>query len=262
MTLHRLFAFALAASTASVLACSQAPAPPTSPAGSAFSGTDAGPDGGTLKASAPVAVSPVGGVEITDLDPDLVISNAQGLFVPNLPLSYVFEVFDEDNLRVYQSAPVPQGAGGRTTHEIVGDLTQNEVHTWRAYAVYLGQRGPMSTAASFKTFNRFGTVCRGTEVEIVACRKAQYGFVEHEQRHEFTERVAYDLNRNGHEHAPYGRLIKDVGNNCHGYACDIICSGQGGAQRQWDILQDEDFLQGPQWSRVATPAIRVCEFVE
>lgn len=255
-------AFALAAVTALTLACSQAAAPPTSPAGTDPGSSTANPDGSTLKVTTPVPVSPAGGVEITDLDPDLVINNAEWKFVGGLPLAYVFEVFGDGGELVYRSNPVAEGPGGRTTHETAVDLRQNEVHTWRAYAVYQGQRGPMPSTASFKTFNRFGTVCSGSEQAIVECRKAQYGFIQHDQLPEFLERVAYDLNRGGHEHAPYGRLIKDVGANCHGYSCDIICSGQGGAQRQWDVLVDENSLQGPVWSRVATPTVRVCEFVE
>lgn len=261
MKYNKLFAFAAAASTATALACSQGPTPPTSPAGSPFSSIAAGPDGATLKATAPVAVSPVGGVEVTDLDPDLVINNAAPTFVSGLPLAYVFEVFGDKGTLVYRSNPIAAGGGGRTIHEIATDLRDDEVHTWRAYAVYAGQRGPMSATTSFKTFNRFGTVCKGTEAEIVACRKLQYGHIPHHKLPEFLERVAYDLNVGGHEWAPYGRLIKDAGKNCGGYSCDIICSGQGSGQRQWDVLLDEDSFQGPVWNRVPEIAPRPCEYV-
>lgn len=259
-----LVAFSAAALTALTLACSQAPVPPTSPSGNDPANTSAGPDGSTLKVTAPRTLSPSSGEVITDLDPDLVIENASWKFVQGLPLAYVFEVFNDENVRVYQSPPVPQGADGRTTHEIDGDLSPDEVHSWRAYAVYQQQRGPMSNASSFKTFDRFGVSCahHGAEQAIVACRKAQYGFIPHGELHEFLAKVAHDLNRAGAEHRPYGRLVKNVGNNCHGYSCDIICSGQGGGQRQWDILIDEDSLQAPVWNRVANINVRTCEFVE
>lgn len=260
MKSHVAHAAALAAVTAFALACSNSgtdsnAATPLTPATA-----DANTDGSTLKVTAPRAVSPTGGVEVSDLDPDLVIENATPRFVPNLALAYVFEVTNSANQVVYRSAPVSQGGGGRTVHEIAVNLSDDEVHTWRAYAVYQGQRGPMSEAASFKTFNRFGTVCHGTEVAIVECRKAQYGHIPHDKLPEFLERVAYDLNVNGHEHRPYGRLIKTEGNNCGGYSCDIICAGQGSGQRQWDVLQDEDSLQGPAWNRVGEATARVCEF--
>jgi hypothetical protein len=260
MKYQRALALTAAITTSFTLACSQASDAPTSPAGAGLVGTEAGPDGSTLKVTAPAAVSPTGGVEVTDLDPDLVINNAEGRFV-SLPLAYVFEVMGEDGQVVYRSQPIPAGANGRTTHEIDAQLQDDEVHTWRAYAVYSGQRGPMSSAASFRTFNRFGTVCRGSEADIIACRKAQYGHIPHDKLPEFLERVAYDLNVNGHEWAPYGRLVKDIGNNCQGYSCDIICSDAGGFQRQWDVLEDEDQKQGPQWSRVPEINERPCEIV-
>jgi len=256
---HIAFAVAVAAATAFTLACSDSGNGPSAPSFLTSGAADAAADGSTLKVTAPEAVSPTGGAEVSDLDPDLVINNAAPRFVQDLALSYVFEVMNSANQVVYRSAPIPQGGGGRTSHEIDVDLDDDEVHTWRAYAVYQGQRGPTSAAASFKTFNRFGTVCHGGEVQIVACRKAQYGHIPHDRLPEFLERVAYDLNVNGHEHRPYGRLVKTVGNNCQGYSCDIICAGQGGGQRQWDVLIDEDSLQGPVWNRVPETNVRPCE---
>ena len=260
MKKQTLLALALAATTAVTLACTQTPAPPTSPATGNPISTEVGPDGATLKVDAPTLVSPVGGIEITDRSPDLIINNVQGKFA-SLPLSYIFQVTDEDGQIVYTSAPVPAGGGGRTQHEVDMNLSFNEAHTWRAWAVYQNARGPRATAGAFRTFNRFGTICRGTEADIVACRKAQYGHIEHDELPEFLEKVAYDLNVGGHEHAPYGRLVKDTGNNCHGYSCDIICSDANGAHRQWDVLMDEDSLQGPVWNRVPEVAVRPCEIV-
>ena len=92
---QRLLALAAAVVTTTSLACSQAASPPTSPAGSSVIGAEAGPDGSTLKTTPPDLVSPVGGVEVTDLDPDLVITNGQGKFIQNLALSYIFEVSNE-----------------------------------------------------------------------------------------------------------------------------------------------------------------------
>lgn len=262
---NRIFACGLAALIAFTLACSTPPGTPTSPS-TANGGGDAPalPDGSTLKVSAPTAISPVGGAEVSDLDPDLVIANAAPTYFPApLPLSYIFEVKDEEGRVVYTSPAIPQGAGGRTTHEIGRDLDPDEVHTWQAHAVYQGRQGPKSSGASFKTFDRFGVSCAhlGSEIEIVACRKAQYGHIEHHQLPEFLARVAHDLNRGGKEHAPYGRLVKTIGNNCQGYSCDIICSDRG-LHRQWDVLIDEDSAQIPAWNRVGNVNVRPCEIVE
>ncbi|MBA3639329.1 MAG: hypothetical protein M3451_14210 [Chloroflexota bacterium] len=263
MKYTNLSGFALATLAATTLACSQAGVPPTSPAAANPVGSFVGPDGSTLKIAAPIAVSPADGIELDDDDPDLVITNVDGKFVQNLPLQYVFEVHRGSEL-VYRSAPVSPGGNGQTSHETAVVLNFDESYTWRAYGVYQGQRGPMSSASSFRTINRFGVSCAhmGTEPGIVECRRAQYGTIPHDGLPDFLRKVAYDLNRAGMEHRPYGLLIKTTGNNCHGYSCDIICAGQGGGQRQWDILIDEDSAQIPVWNRVGNAVSRACEVVQ
>lgn len=260
---QKLLAFAAAALTATTFACSQAPAPPTSPSGADPGAAEALPDGSTLKATAPVAIAPLGGIEISDLDPDLVIENARGRFV-ELPLSYVFEVSNGQGQVVYRSNPVPQGAGGRTTHEIEDDLQSEVDYTWRAYAVYRDRRGPMSAAASFKTLNRFGESCAhaGSPIGIVACRFEQHGGgsgMDHEELIQFMREVAYDLNQlNISDKGGFGLAIKTIGNNCLGYSCDIICEGHGNDQNQYDILIDESI---PNWAEVSEVAVRQCEII-
>ena len=264
MRYQKLFAFAAAASTATALACSQVPTPPTSPSASPSRSLDAGPDGATLKATAPVAVSPAGGIEITDLDPDLVINNATPTFVSSVPLSYVFEVFGDKGELVYQSNPIPAGADGRTVHELATDLRNDEVHTWRAYAVYNGHRGPMSSPTSFKTLSRFGVSCAhaGSPIGIVACRFEQHGgnAMDHDETIQFMKEVAYDLNQLGiSDKGGFGLLIKNIGNNCFGYSCDIICEGNGNDQNQYDILIDESI---PNWAEVGDGlVVRQCEII-
>jgi hypothetical protein len=262
MKYQKLFAFAAAVSTATALACSQASTSPTAPAGTSPGFIAAGPDGATLKATAPAAVSPVGGVETTDLSPELVVTNGAGIYVSNLPLSYVFEVMNQAGSLVYRSNPIPAGANGRTTHEMVGDLNNDETHTWRAFAVYQGQRGPLSTVASFRTLNRFGVSCAhlGDPLSIVACRFEQHGGMDHEETVEFMKEVAYDLNQTGiSDHGGFGILVKTVGNNCNGYSCDIICEGHGSDQNQYDILIDDAI---PNWAQVDNPTVRPCEIID
>lgn len=256
-----LFALVVAA-TAVTFACSKAPASPASPAGTDPISTEAGPDGSTLKADAPTLVSPVGGAEIEDLDPELVINNVTPRFAPNVPLSYVFEVVNEENRVVYTSGPVPAGSNGRTTHEIAIDLADDEAHTWRAWAVYQGQRGPRSSTAGFKTFSRFGVSCArpgATPLDIVSCRFEQHGGMDHEETIQFMKEVAFDLNRmNFSDKGGFGVLIKTIGNNCLGYSCDIICEGNGGDQNQYDILIDEAI---PAWNEVSEVTVRPCEII-
>src|SRR5687767_10511966 len=217
---QKLFAFVTAALTATTLACSNTATPPTAPTPP----TGGGGSDATLKATAPSAVSPSGGVEIEDLDPVLTINNASAQYLPDVALAYIFEVLNSANQLVYRSPAVAQGGGGRTSHEIGVTLNPEEVHTWRAWAVYQGLRGPTASAASFKTFSRFGVSCAhtGSPIGVVTCRHAQHGGMDHEEVVEFLREVAFDLNKLGiSDKGGFGILVKNTGNNCGGYSCDI-----------------------------------------
>lgn len=259
-------AFALSVFAAIGLACSQNPSSPIAPSSAGRQNPDAAADGSTLKVTAPTPVSPLGGVEIDDLDPDLVITNSTGRFVQGVVLSYIFEVFEEGQL-VYTSPPIPQGPDGRTEHEIGIDLDEDEDHTWRARAVLQGRQGPTSASAGFRTTAaRFGgPSCAWARVPlaIVQCRRAQWGHMQDEDNPVFLRGVAKDLNDAGVEEGPYGLLVKTDGANCHGYSCDIICSGQGNDQDQFDVLLDGDGAQIPVWNEITGPmVVRPCEIVQ
>jgi hypothetical protein len=215
-----------------------------------------------LKVTAPNPVSPKDGVEVEDDTPELVIENASHRFGGRVPPSYVFEVLDLGSNVLYQSVPIESG-DGRTSHEIPLTLESGRSFLWRTYAMHDGHRGPMSSAAEFRVFNRYGTSCAhlGNELAIVQCRRAQFGFMSEWERVEFLRRIAHDLGRASREHAPYGILIKGAGHNCHGYSCDIICSNAGGVHRQWDVLSDEDDDQIPGWSKLDRIIPRPCEVV-
>jgi hydrogenase expression/formation protein HypD len=69
-------------------------------------------------------------------------------------------------------------------------------------------------------------------------------------------RAASDLNKLGG--GPYGILRKTAGASCNGFSCDIICSGNGNSQKQWDVLGDSDGAQTPAWNGPHTaPGIRI-----
>jgi hypothetical protein len=287
MKRQQLSALAVAALTAVALACSNSPGTPLSPsesdgglAGVAADGrtlaaptgrTLAASDGSTLKVTAPVPVSPIDGVVIEDLDPELVIENANPLYVSSLNLSYVFEVIDEDGVLLHRTdPPIAQGEGGRTSYQIPSELDENESHTWRVHAVMAGRQGPMSSVATFTTFlrpvpevSRLGVSCASpgaTPLDVVVCRFAQYSSLDEHELPDFLKQVAYDLNQlNLSDKGGFGVLVKTIGNNCGGYSCDIICEGQGGAQNQYDVLLDESF---PQWSEVGDGLVaRECEII-
>jgi hypothetical protein len=75
----------------------------------------------------------------------------------------------------------------------------------------------------------------------------------------FLRDVADSLNRNNIPGGRFGLLLKPSGHNCGGYSCDIVCSGNGGSQRQWDVLVDAGGATTPTWSEVSGITVRVCE---
>ncbi len=93
---------------------------------------------------------------------------------------------------------------------------------------------------------------------ILKCERERFGYMNAEETAEFLKRSAESLNRNEIPGGPYGVLQKQTGAQCSGYACDIICAGQGAAQHQRDVLFDADGAQAPVWREAKTyPHIRV-----
>lgn len=60
---------------------------------------------------------------------------------------------------------------------------------------------------------------------------------------------------------PYGVLIKTSGNNCAGLSCDIICTGNGSEQDQYDVLEDAGGRSVPRWDKLDRETIVVRECV-
>ena len=79
-----------AAVLALAIACSKSSETPTSPSVSENGNGNAGPDGSTLKATAPTVISPTNGAQPDSLV--LTASKAQGKFDKNMPLSYQFQL--------------------------------------------------------------------------------------------------------------------------------------------------------------------------
>lgn len=132
-------------------------------------------------------------------------------------------------------------------------MLQNEVEWFGAMTptltISVTQSGapPGSTPEQIIAFHRnmYGTPM--TEAEVVAALRA----------------IAIDLNAHGVPGGPFGILVKTAGSMCNGYSCDIICSGQGGQQRQWDVFVDSGptGTSNPVWREVGQPVTqRPCEF--
>jgi hypothetical protein len=229
-----------------------------------FSSANAGPNGETLKATAPQLVSPIGGVELTDLDPPFEWRNASTKYAPNQKFTYDFEIIDPQGARV-RSLSINQGPGATTGFELTTDLDFGTNYTWRVRARLGSLVGPWSASGAFKTFTRFSCAHLGPNpLAIITCHRNRFpaGPLDHNKEALYTlmKDVAWDFNRAGVAGGPWGILRKQSGNNCFGYSCDIICRGQGSDQEQFDILLDENI---PYWTGNNLPKaesrVDVCE---
>jgi hypothetical protein len=149
----------IALSAGLAVACRESSAPPTGPSSVAAQAAGAGVDGATLKATAPVATSPTGGVKLTQAPVVLTIQNSTTPYSTGVTLSYRFEVLN--GTTVVDSAVVPAGAG--TTSRTVNPLDGDKTYQWHARAEYQSTFGPWSTMQSFIAPVTEGYV-RGTEV--------------------------------------------------------------------------------------------------
>jgi hypothetical protein len=155
-----------AAVLAAAIACSKqndSPVSPNSATGDIES--PAAPDGSTLKASAPSAVSPVNNAQPDQLV--LVATRSQGLFAQITP-SYEFEIYNAGNQRVYASGIVTGVASGQNvSHTPTGaQLAFDAPHTWRVRGVLVRNGrtliGPWSANAPFRS--PAGGFIRGNEL--------------------------------------------------------------------------------------------------
>ena len=104
----------------------------------------------TLKASAPVPVTPASGSVVTTRTPTVTTENAHGLYVPAV-FTYLFEVYDADaGMMLTASGAVGQGAL-ETSFRVPTMLEYATTYWWRVRAELDGEDGPWSATFSFVT---------------------------------------------------------------------------------------------------------------
>jgi hypothetical protein len=224
----------------------------------------------------PTLLEPLGNVRVTTTRPTFRVRDAerQG---PVGPLHYTFQVaLDSGFTRLVAMGIIPEQPG-ETRYVPTNELPWDGPLYWRSHA----SDGQFTSAwvgpQTFRTPTRPPEVPPGpspipgiscpptpaTAFGIVSCRRAQYGTpMSAASINQMLRNVARDLNAAGIPEGPFGILRKTGGHNCLGYSCDIICSGQGNAQKQWDVLGDAESTATPGWSGPHTvPNIRVdlCE---
>src|SRR5687767_4676991 len=125
---------------------SSSPISPT-PAGS---GTDALPDGSTLKIAAPQVVFPTNGVQLQRNVPFVVtLNNVNGTFA-TFPVTYELEIRSASGA-VVATHKFAAAQGSTTSFTVNNELEFDANHSLRARATYRNSNGPWSGVNSFRT---------------------------------------------------------------------------------------------------------------
>jgi hypothetical protein len=125
------------------LACTSNSSTPLTPTPSTGGTASTAADGSTLKVTAPVPQSPVGGVKPQTGPANLVVSASTASFTSTPAVQYRFQVFNAAN------AMVENVLVSSTSHPVDAELTVNAAYTWQARAEYQGSVGPWSSKGSF-----------------------------------------------------------------------------------------------------------------
>jgi hypothetical protein len=209
----------------------------------------------------PALLSPINNTQLSNPRPTFTFANAPHQGSP-LSTSYAIEVATDSAFGNRLSVWQVDEAAGQTSYASPVDMPAGVQLYWHARAFASPVIGPWSDTQSFRTpappapaptpgpEPAPGQSCSSQTqpINVVSCRRAQYGArMSPDQVVQFEKSVASDLNKSSIGGGPYGLLRKSSGQSCGGYACDIICAGQGSSQRQWDILGDSDGAQTPAW---------------
>src|SRR4051812_33947657 len=222
--------------------------------------------------TAPGPVSPINNELVATTTPTLRAANAT--FVgPVGALGYEFQVATDQAFSRLVAAGIVSEAGGQTTFNS-SPLPNSASMFWRVRASDGDTTSGWSTTQTFRTpaapapappspTPPSGGPCVSSNPQkIIECERAKFGHMSSSQTVSFLQSSARSLTANGIGGGPFGLLRKAGGTSCNGYSCDIICSGQGSSQRQWDVLGDAEGAQVPSWNGPSTvPNIRVdvCE---
>jgi hypothetical protein len=145
------------------LACSKDSESPVSPTPATSGENGAGPNGETLKATAPTPQSPINNAQPDTLT--LTAGKAQASFSAGnaAAYSYEFEIRNAAGNALVCPAVTVAGGGGTTVSASPScTLEFDQPYTWRVRATFAGAAGPWSSNATFKA--PAGGYIRGNEV--------------------------------------------------------------------------------------------------
>ncbi len=192
----------------------------------------------------PIAASPTNNATTSNTHPAFTIGNAPRSG-PVGAITYMIEVSPSGSFSplyaIWQVGEQP----GQTTLNAPGDLPGGTQLFWHVRGADPSNVGPWSDPASFATPAAApappppgggGPACGSRQpIDIVTCHRAAYpALLSPAQAPNLLRDIAHDLNTGGP--AVYGLLVKTGGNNCSGFACDIICRASD--HEIWDVFVD------------------------
>lgn len=220
----------------------------------------------------PVPLSPVSGATTSSRSPEFKTRNA-ARSGPVGSVSYTFEIAEDQAFSAMVAIVTMAEQATETRFTIAQQLKASTKHYWRVRAFDSNTASSWSLTQSFvtpaavvtpppttpPTTPPSGAACNSTNPDtIIKCERNKYGFMSSSQTLDFLRASAKSLNRNNIGGGPFGLLRKSGGMSCAGYACDIICAGQGTSQRQYDVLGDAEGAQVAGWGDAKVyPNIRV-----
>jgi hypothetical protein len=223
--------------------------------------------------------SPVGGARVLSFSPILTVFNGQSSG-PAGTIRYQYQVSET---AAFTSNVVDgqhtEGGGGESSFATPALSGFDKIFFWRARILGDRHTGDWSRIESFRTplvstpapgptlppagsLSQCGPPTLFEPMSILNCHRSFYSaHMSREEHVAFLRGALADLNKAKTPGGPFGLLRKESGNNCNGYSCDVICAGQGNAQKQWDVLINEET---PTWGgagRTVADNIRVdvCE---
>jgi hypothetical protein len=218
----------------------------------------------------PPLLSPANGVEVGSRRPQLVVGTSDRNAGVGA-VSYEFQIAADVAFTALVARHLTGEAGDTTVFVPGSDLSGSTMFFWRVRAFDEDVVSDWAPIQSFRTPAGSspspgpspgpapGGPCNGSDpLAIVECERAKFGHMDSDQHVQLLAAIADSLNRNGIPGGRFGLLLKPSGNNCGGYSCDILCSGNGGSQRQWDVIAGND-AQSAMWHEVEGIAVRVCE---
>jgi len=221
----------------------------------------------------PAAISPVNNELVASTTPTIVVANAATVG-PVGYLAYEFQVASDQAFTKLVAAGIVNEGSGQTRFNS-SPLPNAATMFWRVRVSDGETASGWAGTQVFKTPAAApppttpgptpapGGPCNGNNpLAIIQCERAKYGHMSAGDTLNFLISSARSLTSNGISGGPFGILRKTGGSSCNGYSCDIICSGSGNGQKQWDVLGDAEGAQVPAWNGPNTPPnirVDVCD---